>query len=180
MGSGPHSGWPHKGAIEIRDLEIKYAPDLPSILKGISLTIPPGAKVGILGRTGSGKSTLASSFFRFVEPSRGQILIDDVDLTSLGLEQLRSKLTIVPQDPVILSGTLREALDPFQEHSDEEVTAALKSAYLIPSDEAQAAKSNFSDLSYAIAEGGSNLSGGQRQLLCLGRALLQRSRVVFL
>ena len=143
---GPRESWPESGAIEISDLEIKYAPELPTILKGISLNIPGKQKVGVVGKTGCGKSTLASAFFRFVEPTSGSIKIDGVNISSLGLEQLRSRLTIVPQDPVILSGVLREAVDPFYEYEEADIVRVLKEVRLIPADEAAAKKSPFSDL----------------------------------
>ncbi|KDN44924.1 P-loop containing nucleoside triphosphate hydrolase protein [Tilletiaria anomala UBC 951] len=176
---GPPPSWPSEGSVEIEDLEIKYAPELPTILEGISLAIPGRAKVGIVGKTGCGKSTLASCFFRFVEPVSGRIKIDGVDISTLGLEELRSRITIVPQDPVILSGKLREAVDPFYDYSDDDVKAALQKVHLVPTDEIAAASSPFSDLSYAISEGGSNLSGGERQLICLARALLGSCKLVF-
>ncbi|KAF9450628.1 ABC transporter-like protein, partial [Macrolepiota fuliginosa MF-IS2] len=140
--------------------------------------------VGILGRTGSGKSTLALSFFRFVEPTEGRILIDDLDTSSVGLTDLRSRLTIIPQDPTILSGTLRSTLDVFSEYDDAEIYEALRRVHLIPSvdtptEAADTVNANvFRDLDNAVSEGGENFSTGEKQLLCMARAILKRTKVL--
>ncbi|KAL0069222.1 hypothetical protein AAF712_003585 [Marasmius tenuissimus] len=180
----PPASWPNKGAIRCEDLIIRYAPDLPDVLHRLSFEINPGEKVGILGRTGSGKSTLALSFFRFVEATEGRILVDDVDISQIGLTDLRSKLTIIPQDPTILSGTLRSTLDVFDEYDDAEIFEALRSVHLIPSEDdaeqsTEGVNTNvFRNLDSPVSEGGDNFSTGEKQLLCMARAILKRSRVL--
>ncbi|KAJ8082867.1 hypothetical protein PM082_008724 [Marasmius tenuissimus] len=180
----PPASWPNKGAIRCEELIIRYAPDLPDVLHRLSFEINPGEKVGILGRTGSGKSTLALSFFRFVEATEGRILVDDVDISQIGLTDLRSKLTIIPQDPTILSGTLRSTLDVFDEYDDAEIFEALRSVHLIPSEDdaeqsTEGVNTNvFRNLDSPVSEGGDNFSTGEKQLLCMARAILKRSRVL--
>lgn len=135
-GKEPPAYWPSTSApgntfIQVENLVIKYSPELPSVLHGVSFSLSAGEKVGLLGRTGSGKSTLAMSLLRFVEPSGGRILIDGIDITSIGLRDLRSRVTIIPQDSVLFSGTLRENLDPFEEHTDSECLDALYRVHLL-------------------------------------------------
>ncbi|KAF9940341.1 hypothetical protein BGZ65_007307 [Modicella reniformis] len=130
-GSRPPADWPFDGKIEVKDLTMQYAPDLGPVLHGISLNIRPREKIGIVGRTGSGKSTLALSFFRFMESTAGSIVIDGIDISKIGLEDLRRRLTIIPQDAVLFNGTIRSNLDPFQEHSDYEIWEALRRVHLV-------------------------------------------------
>ncbi|KIY63292.1 multidrug resistance-associated ABC transporter [Cylindrobasidium torrendii FP15055 ss-10] len=181
----PPKLWPQAGKIEVKDLAIRYAPDLPNVLHGLTFDIKPGEKVGILGRTGSGKSTIAMSFFRFVEPTEGSIAIDGLDISSIGLTDLRSRLTIIPQDPTILSGTLRSTLDVFDEYQDAEIFEALRRVHLIPSGDADQSVEDFAsnvfrNLDSPISENGDNFSAGEKQLLCMARAILKRSRVVIM
>ncbi|KAF9973828.1 hypothetical protein BGZ73_002885 [Actinomortierella ambigua] len=129
----PPAAWPHAGEIVVENLTMKYAPDTPAVIKNISFHVQSGERVGIVGRTGSGKSTLAISLFRFMDPVAGSITIDGIDITKIGLYDLRSRLTIIPQDPVLFRGTLRSNLDPFGEHEDYELWEALRRSHLIPS-----------------------------------------------
>ncbi|RDB27902.1 ATP-dependent bile acid permease [Hypsizygus marmoreus] len=180
----PPASWPSSGAIDCENLIIRYAPELPDVLHNLNFTVRPGEKVGILGRTGSGKSTLALSFFRFVEATEGRILVDGLDIANIGLTDLRSKLTIIPQDPTILSGSLRSTLDVFNEYEDSEIFEALRRVHLIPSEGTPEEHPDtinenvFRNLDSAVSEGGENFSTGEKQLLCMARAILKRSKVL--
>ncbi|KAH7925973.1 P-loop containing nucleoside triphosphate hydrolase protein [Leucogyrophana mollusca] len=185
----PPASWPDDGAIKCEDLVIRYSPELPDVLHKLNFEIRPGEKVGILGRTGSGKSTLALSFFRFVEATEGRITVDGLDIAKIGLTDLRSKLTIIPQDPTILSGTLRSTLDVFDEYEDAEIHESLRRVHLTPSfdsasstpteEEPDNVNANvFRNLESPVSEGGENFSTGEKQLLCMARAILKRSKVL--
>ncbi|XP_065580641.1 multidrug resistance-associated protein 1-like [Artemia franciscana] len=172
---------PAGGTIVIDDVDITKI-GLHSLR--LNLTIIPqfivlffyfSLKIGIVGRTGAGKSSLTLGLFRLVEPAGGTIVIDDVDITKIGLHSLRLNLTIIPQDPVLFSGTLRVNLDPFEQHTDEKLWTALELAHL-----KSFAKSLTAGLSHEVAEGGENLSVGQRQLICLARALLRKTKILIL
>ncbi|OWM79612.1 hypothetical protein CDL15_Pgr023024 [Punica granatum] len=171
----PPSDWPAVGKVEIQDLQIRYRPDTPLVLQGISCTFLGGHKIGIVGRTGSGKSTLIGALFRLVEPAGGKIIVDGVDICKIGLHDLRSRFGIIPQDPTLFNGTVRYNLDPLSQHSDDEIWEVLGKCQL-----REAVQEKLKGLDSMVVEDGSNWSMGQRQLFCLGRALLRRSRVLVL
>ncbi|RCV37022.1 hypothetical protein SETIT_8G028800v2 [Setaria italica] len=173
--SRPNCQWPTKGEIELRNLHVRYAPQLPFVLKGLTCTLPGGKKTGIVGRTGGGKSTLIQALFRIVEPCIGQVLIDGIDICTIGLHDLRTRLSIIPQDPVMFEGTLRSNIDPLGEYSDEQIWEALDSCHL--GDEV---RKNELKLDWTVRGNGKNWSAGQRQLVCLGRVILKRRKILVL
>ncbi|KAJ0409782.1 hypothetical protein ATCC90586_005349 [Pythium insidiosum] len=167
--------WPSQGAIKFDELCLRYRPELPLVLRGVTMDIMGGEKVGICGRTGAGKSSLMIALFRICGFHSGTIYIDGVDITQLKLQELRRSLAIIPQDPVLYSGSLRENLDPFGEYSDDAIWSVLKQVHL-----ADAVTMWGAGLEFVVSERGDNLSVGQRQLLCIGRALLKDSKIVVL
>ncbi len=167
--------WPEAGELVVENLQAQYAAHLPLVLKGLSFRVSAGQRVGIVGRTGSGKTTLFQVLYRFLEASAGSIQIDGVDISTLDLERLRKSLAIVPQDPSLFVGTLRSNLDRYQEYSDDQVWKSLDQAGL-----GAFVRGLNLQLQTPVAENGSNLSQGQRQLLCLARALLIRAKIVLM
>ncbi|XP_016480233.2 ABC transporter C family member 10-like [Nicotiana tabacum] len=168
-------GWPTRGKVEIRDLKVRYRPNGPLVLQGISCTFEGGQKIGVVGRTGSGKTTLISALFRLVEPTDGKIIIDDRDISTLRLHDLRSRIGIIPQDPTLFTGSVRYNLDPLSEYSDDQIWKVLEKCQL-----REAVQGKETGLDSSVLQDGSNWSMGQRQLFCLGRALLKRSRILVL
>ncbi|KAM6898542.1 ATP-binding cassette sub-family C member 3 [Lycodopsis pacificus] len=171
----PPPEWPMEGNVEFHDYSVRYREGLDLVLKNLTLSVKGGEKIGIVGRTGAGKSSMTLCLFRLLEAASGEITIDGVKISELGLHDLRSRLTIIPQEPVLFSGTLKMNLDPFEKYSDEDVWRALKQSHLHKFVSNQPAK-----LDLECSEGGENLSVGQRQLVCLARALLRKTRILIL
>ncbi|KMP07034.1 canalicular multispecific organic anion transporter 1 [Coccidioides immitis RMSCC 2394] len=226
------AAWPTEGRLEVTDLVVGYAPDLPPVLRGLSFTVAKNQRVGVVGRTGAGKSSLTLALFRFLEAWEGSIVIDGIDVSKIKLHDLRSRMAIIPQDPVLFSGSIKSNLDPFEEYSDAELRDALERVHLISdvleestgphssthsalqasgtsgcttptlssnngstaahtidttnttaATSTQAPNNNvniFTNLNSTISEGGLNLSQGQRQLLCLARAIVSKPKIMVL
>lgn len=205
-GDRPPAAWPTEGRLEVDNLVAGYASDLPPVLRGLSFQVEKNQRVGVVGRTGAGKSSLTLALFRFLEARQGSIHIDGIDISRINLYDLRSRLAIIPQDPVLFSGTIRSNLDAFDEHTEAELRDALERVQLIrgaghlsrddddgtsetTGNDGTAKPVNtttdsntdiFNSLSSKISEGGLNLSQGQRQLLCLARAIVSRPKIMVL
>jgi ABC-type multidrug transport system fused ATPase/permease subunit len=166
------SSWPREGAIKFENYQMKYRDDTEIVLRGVDATILPGERIGVVGRTGSGKSSLCLSLFRIVEPYSGKIFIDGVDVTEIGLDILRQKLCVIPQDPVLFKGTVRYNLDPFEENTESELQETL--SILFPNEDPKQL------LDKEVQDGGLNFSVGQKQLICIARAIIRKSKIMFL
>jgi ATP-binding cassette subfamily C (CFTR/MRP) protein 1 len=194
--SNVEPSWPQEGRITFTDVEIRYRAGLPLVLRGLNMDVRGGERIGIVGRTGAGKSSIMSALFRITELSGGSIKIDGVDIATVGLHDLRSRLAIIPQDPTLFRGTVRSNLDPFNEHTDLELWDALRKADLageepgieegevagntkiVPSSEKSPHSAMRIQLDTAVEEEGLNFSLGQRQLMALARALVRDSRII--
>ncbi|GAA5874651.1 hypothetical protein JCM8547_003948 [Rhodosporidiobolus lusitaniae] len=180
--TAPPSDWPAAGAISIKNVELRYRPELPAVLHDFSVEIKPNEKIGVVGRTGAGKSTLTQALFRIIELSKGSIEIDGVDISTLGLSQLRDRLAIIPQEPLLFSGTIRTNLDPFGLFDDARLYDALRRSWLVEQTAGPDGSGQLSrfKLDSVVEDEGANMSVGERSLVSLARALVKDTRIVCL
>lgn len=169
--------WPSRGDVEVKNLSVAYSPDLPPVLKAISFSVGAGQRIGIVGRTGAGKSSLTLALLRLIEPRHGSIHIDGVDISTIKVQSLRSKIAFIPQDPLLFSGTVRDNLDYFKEIPTQTLNNVLSRVKLLVEGEK---KAGLFTLDSPISAGGANMSQGQRQLLCLARILTKSHKVIIL
>ncbi|KAI9812538.1 MAG: hypothetical protein M1832_000389 [Thelocarpon impressellum] len=171
--------WPEHGEMVFENVQMRYRANLPLVLKGLSMHVKGGERIGVVGRTGAGKSSIMSTLFRLVELSGGSITIDGIDISKIGLFDLRSRLAIIPQDPTLFRGTIRSNLDPFGEHTDLELWSALRQSDLVAEEASLDDKApGRIHLDGIVEEEGLNFSLGQRQLMALARALVRGSQII--
>ncbi|KAK4687016.1 hypothetical protein P7C73_g3094, partial [Tremellales sp. Uapishka_1] len=175
----PDAAWPAEGRVDFDNVFMRYREELPDVLKGLTLNVGASEKIGVVGRTGAGKSSIMVSLFRMAELSSGSIKIDGVDISKIGLNDLRSGISIIPQDPLLFSGTLRSNIDPFHTKNDLELYDALKRSHLLSSNASATEASRFT-LDTVVEEEGGNLSVGERSLVSLARALVRNTKVLVL